>query len=389
MTRFPNAVEDLTPELLTSVLSDFHPGAVVEAFAVAETSVCGDGLASTADRVKLELHYAEGNDAELPSTLLLKTMLWKPHAPQAMYHNEVRFYREVRPELSIEAPRVYGSLFDEETGQFVIRSYLGAADNQLKARLFRLDRHIASEAIRARTAVLSRDLGDDPSQPELRAAARSAAAAPLVREGHVIGSIAIYDHVAADRFEVGSFDEDDLELFRKFHAVVEQAIANAIFHAEAREQQGFDAETGLANADAFAGGVHEEIVRATAGGDPLALVICRIENLEAIEDASGRIGGRRVARRTAEALRAHLREFDLPCRLARGEFGVLLPDPGEAPVDRLVALARAVADDVSKDDALNDPVRIDLAFGYALFPDDGRDRETLLSHARIARIQIV
>lgn len=120
MTRFPRAVEDLTPDLLTSALSDFHPGAVVESFAVAETSVCGDGRASTADRVKLELRYAEGGDAELPSTLLLKTMLWQPHAPQAMYHNEVRFYREVRPELSIEAPRVYGSLFDEETGQFGI-----------------------------------------------------------------------------------------------------------------------------------------------------------------------------------------------------------------------------------------------------------------------------
>jgi len=54
-----------------------------------------------------------------------------------------------------------------------------------------------------------------------------------------------------------------------------------------------------------------------------------------------------------------------------------------------VALARAVADDVSKDDSLNDPVRVDLAFGYALFPDDGRDREGLLARARIARIQMV
>jgi diguanylate cyclase (GGDEF)-like protein len=289
----------------------------------------------------------------------------------------------------LEADHAILRLQDDESGHLVIRSYLGAADNSLKAQLFRLDRRLAADAIRARTSLLSGDLRDDPNQPELRAPARSAIAAPLLRDGQVIGSLAIYDHVAADRFEVGCFDDTDLELFRRFHAAVEQAVAGAIFHAEAREQQGFDAETRLANADSFASRIHEEIVRATAGGDTLALVVCRIENLDAIEDASGRVAGRRVARRTAEALRAHLREFDLPCRLARGEFGVLLPEPGEDPLARLIALARAVADDVSKDDALNEPVRVDMAFGYALFPDDGRTRETLVAHARIARIQMV
>jgi len=288
----------------------------------------------------------------------------------------------------LEADHAVLRLQDEDSGHLLIRSYLGAAGTQLKARLFRLDRHLAAEAIRNRTSVLTRDLAQASIQPELRSAARSAIAAPLERDGHVIGTLAIYDHVAADRFEIESFSEEDLEFFRKFRAVVEQAVNNAIFHAQAREQQGFDAETGLANAESFADRIHEEIVRA-ASGAPLALVICRIENLDAIEDAAGRVAGRRIARRTAEALRAHLREFDLPCRLARGEFGVLLPDPGDAPVDRLIALARAVADDVSKDDVLNSPVRIDLAFGYALFPDDGRDRETLLARARVTRIQMV
>jgi hypothetical protein len=35
-----------------------------------------------------------------------------------MYENEVRFYREIRPELDIETPRVFASHFDRPTGRF-------------------------------------------------------------------------------------------------------------------------------------------------------------------------------------------------------------------------------------------------------------------------------
>jgi predicted signal transduction protein with EAL and GGDEF domain len=66
-----------------------------------------------------------------------------------------------------------------------------------------------------------------------------------------------------------------------------------------------------------------------------------------------------------------------------------MPDPGFSPGDRLIALARAVADDVSKDDVLNDPIRVALAFGYAIYPDEGDDREALLERARDARIRMV
>jgi hypothetical protein len=120
MTRFPTTIEDLTPELLTSVLAERRPEVVVEGVDVIETSQCGDGFASTADRVILGLDYAPGCDSGLPSRLLLKTMLKRSHAPDSMYRNEVRFYRDIRHELAIEAPQAFASVFDEETGQFGI-----------------------------------------------------------------------------------------------------------------------------------------------------------------------------------------------------------------------------------------------------------------------------
>lgn len=126
MPRFPSTVDELTPELLTAVLAERSPDVLVRDFEVVQTSQCGDGFASTADRVILGLDFAPGRDAGVPKRVMLKTMLLHPHAPQTMYENEVRFYREIRHELPIEAPQGYAGVFDSESGQFgVIMEDLG------------------------------------------------------------------------------------------------------------------------------------------------------------------------------------------------------------------------------------------------------------------------
>jgi hypothetical protein len=116
--RFPSTAEALTPGLLTAALSERHPGVAVEDLEIIETAHCDSGSASTAGRVVLGLTYAPGRHGELPERVVLKTMLIRPGAPAAMYENEVRFYRDLRPELEIETPRVYASAFDEESGHF-------------------------------------------------------------------------------------------------------------------------------------------------------------------------------------------------------------------------------------------------------------------------------
>ncbi len=115
---FPSDLAHLTPAVLTSALSERRPEAVVETVDIVAAKRCGDGVASTADRVVLDLTYAPGADAGLPRRMILKTMLASPHAPEAMYENEVRFYRELRDGLDLEAPNAFGGHFDPATGQF-------------------------------------------------------------------------------------------------------------------------------------------------------------------------------------------------------------------------------------------------------------------------------
>ncbi len=115
---FPASPEDLTPELLTRALAFRQPGVEVASVNLASVKRCGDGVASTADRIVLDLSFAPGADGGLPDRMVLKTMLVSPHAPGEMYDTEVRFYNEIRPQLDVETPRVYAAAFDPASSQF-------------------------------------------------------------------------------------------------------------------------------------------------------------------------------------------------------------------------------------------------------------------------------
>jgi len=120
MMLFPKNVNELSTDILTAVMQPLQPGIEITAFEMPELAQCGDGKASTADRIILKLKYAGIVPENMPGQVMLKTMLVSPHAPMEMYENEVRFYRDIRPGLTLETPRVFASDFDKKSGQFGI-----------------------------------------------------------------------------------------------------------------------------------------------------------------------------------------------------------------------------------------------------------------------------
>ena len=153
--------------------------------------------------------------------------------------------------------------------------------------------------------------------------------------------------------------------------------------------ENFDEQTGLPNEAYFGQRLHEEIARAAGRENALALCVCRLENRDELAGASGLTRVNHVILKLAEALRANLRAFDVVARMDRDEFAVLMPEPGRAPGERVFELARAVADAISKEESLNQPNRVALAFGYGVYPSDGDGRDTLIANARTPRIRMV
>ena len=93
---FPTSVKDLTPQLLTTVIQEFHPGVVVEGFDVVQNKSYGEAMVSTSARATLQLRYGEGATPDLPSQVILKLSRGIDTICGPLYANEVRFYCNLR-----------------------------------------------------------------------------------------------------------------------------------------------------------------------------------------------------------------------------------------------------------------------------------------------------
>lgn len=291
--------------------------------------------------------------------------------------------------MVLDADHAVMRLVDGRTGRYTIRSYYGAGDHALQERLFRLDKQLSVRIIKGRSPVLLRDVHADEGLDPVADHFRSVVATPLQLEGRVVGTLALYDKVAADRFYAGRFNDDDVQVLRRLRTYVERAVEQALHHALRDDQRNFDEETGLPNAGYLHQRLLQELSRAGERQGALALASCRIENFDEIEREAGAAHAHRVVLRCAEALRAGLRDFDVLGRRSEDEFIALLPEPGPTPSDRVFELARAVAEAVSREPGLNEPTRVALAFGYAVHPADGRDHAGLLEAASTPRIRMV
>lgn len=160
----PLDIRKLKVSTINELLTPLYPNTVITSFHIDKKAACGDGIASTADRIHLTLSY-QSNPHTLPEQVVLKTLLLNPwlrfglpailslstsvraleklpliggiasrflfiiigifqkffpQAPDAMYDVESSFYHQIRPSTELEAPQVYGARYDANTRQFAV-----------------------------------------------------------------------------------------------------------------------------------------------------------------------------------------------------------------------------------------------------------------------------
>jgi diguanylate cyclase (GGDEF)-like protein len=86
-----------------------------------------------------------------------------------------------------------------------------------------------------------------------------------------------------------------------------------------------DALTGLRNHRAFHEDLARELQRVARTGDPLALVLLDVDDLKAVNDATGHQAGDERLQALADAIRATCRGVDAGYRVGGDEFAVILP----------------------------------------------------------------
>ncbi len=154
------------------------------------------------------------------------------------------------------------------------------------------------------------------------------------------------------------------------------------FH-EARRQAATDELTGLPNRREFGQQLRAHLARAGARGEPLALLIIDIDRFKELNDALGHHAGDAVLAQIGPRLRAVLRPDDVLARLGGDEFAVLLPGARSAEeIGHRIALALEDRFAVEGID-----VQVVASVGIAVFPEHGRDADTLLQRADVAMYQ--
>jgi diguanylate cyclase (GGDEF)-like protein len=144
-----------------------------------------------------------------------------------------------------------------------------------------------------------------------------------------------------------------------------------------------DSLTGLPNRLLFGDRLRVAVAQAHRVGQRLAVLFLDLDRLKVINDSLGHSVGDRMIAEVGQRLRTCVREGDTVARLGGDEFTLLLPG-----ITQVVDAAK-VAEKVLE--VLRAPVHVDgrelfvtASLGISVYPEDGRDAETLLKNADTA-----
>lgn len=148
-------------------------------------------------------------------------------------------------------------------------------------------------------------------------------------------------------------------------------------------QASHDPLTGLPNRTFLREQLENELACAERDDTRLALLYLDLDMFKDVNDMLGHSVGDELLREVAKRLEHGVRESDTVCRLGGDEFLVLLVD--FKPLSYLGELGEKLARHLRAPFVLGpDTVELSTSIGISVFPEDGRDAETLIKHADTA-----
>ncbi len=171
----------------------------------------------------------------------------------------------------------------------------------------------------------------------------------------------------------------------RIDGLLEDATTSKLTRERLRELATTDSLTGLPNRTLFHDRLKQAVARAERGGaEQVALLLMDLDHFKEINDTLGHPAGDEVLVGVASRLRSVLRETDTLARFGGDEFTIVISDS-----PNMRATAQRVANKVNA--AFDAPFHyrdhelyLDASIGIALYPDHGKDVDTLLSRADIA-----
>lgn len=176
------------------------------------------------------------------------------------------------------------------------------------------------------------------------------------------------------------FGKDIREMLSVITNSVATSLQNGFLYRRMETMATTDGLTGLTNHRTFQQKFADMLDRADRYGTRVALLLCDVDHFKKVNDNYGHPIGDEVLRRVAKVLQDVPRKIDVPARYGGEEFAVLLDN---VSAEQARAVAERIRIEISKlvIETEKGPLSVTESVGVALFPDDGRDRATLIERA--------
>ena len=204
------------------------------------------------------------------------------------------------------------------------------------------------------------------------------AGAPLVdRSGHVLGSLAVVDT------QPRKFGEAQRALLQDLAAMVITVLENFKRKKLLGNVALTDHLTALPNRRLFQDRLEREIRKSSHTGAPLALMLVDLDRFKEVNDALGHGKGDLLLIEASRRISGCVRDGDTVARLGGDEFAVILSDlDNRLLVERV---AQNIIQELSKPFVLEgDTAYVSASVGITLYPDQGEDVGSVLTHAEFA-----
>jgi len=194
--------------------------------------------------------------------------------------------------------------------------------------------------------------------------------------GRVLGTFAIYYRQAREP------DPWHIKLAEICLHLCALALEREQTRARVHQLAFYDALTGLPNRMMFNARAEQLLVNAEAGGSAVAILFLDVDRFKRVNETQGHAAGDGLLRDIAQRLGEHLGAGELAGRQAGDEFVLALPQcSGEQAAGIAERLLGAIAAPSVVGHMTLQP---SASIGVAMFPEDGRDINTLLRHADLA-----
>jgi diguanylate cyclase (GGDEF)-like protein/PAS domain S-box-containing protein len=189
-----------------------------------------------------------------------------------------------------------------------------------------------------------------------------------------------YEDVTAEyqARELAAASRDALE-----RAVAERTVELQEANARAQHLADHDALTGLPNRRLLEDRLKQALALSYRNRKQTAVMFVDLDRFKTINDSLGHAVGDVLLKKVASRLVKQLRVGDTICRIGGDEFMVVLPEVKRS--SHVAQVAQKIIDQLSQPEMVEErELTVTPSIGIAVFPDDGRDAETLIRNADAA-----